>query len=85
MLATCVIVVVVVLSVRYRSIGLVSVTWRGASWYAYYLIAKNITLYSSAKYIPQLKNLLQKKGRQQQLSGLSLYQQQTKQLASMHQ
>ncbi|MEG2267578.1 MAG: DUF2236 domain-containing protein, partial [Acinetobacter sp.] len=58
---------------------------RGASWYAYYLIAKNITLYSSAKYIPQLKNLLQKKGRQQQLSGLSLYQQQTKQLASMHQ
>ena len=58
---------------------------RGASWYAYYLIAKNITLYSGAKYIPQLKNLLQKKGRQQQLSGLTLYQQQTKQLASMHQ
>ena len=68
-----------------KKMGALGLPQRGASWYAYYLIAKNITLYSSAKYIPQLKNLLQKKGRQQQLSGLSLYQQQTKQLASMHQ
>lgn len=58
---------------------------RFASWFAYYLLLRNLTLYTGAKFIPQLNVLLERNGRHMQKSGLSLYQNQSKQLASMHQ
>lgn len=58
---------------------------RFASWFAYYLLLRNLTLYTGARFIPQLNVLLERNGRHMQKSGLSLYQNQSKQLASMHQ
>ena len=58
---------------------------RPAAWFAYYLIVRNIVLYSSAKYSPKLSQRLQHNGRNIQKLGLALYQSKAKQLASMHQ
>ena len=57
---------------------------QSASWFAYYLIVRNLTLYSGARYIPALEHFLQRKGRNIQKLGLALYQSKAKQLASMH-
>ncbi|MEN3980259.1 oxygenase MpaB family protein [Acinetobacter sp. CWB-B33] len=56
-----------------------------ASWFAYYLIARNVVLYSGAKRLPALQQKLIQKGREIQKLGLALYQSKAKQLASMHQ
>lgn len=58
---------------------------RSAAWFAYYLIARNLVLYTGAKHIPALNERLIQKGRQIQKLGLALYQSKAKQLASMHQ
>lgn len=58
---------------------------QSASWFAYYLICRNLTLYSGAKYLPKLNHFLEEKGRNLQKMGLSLYRNQGQQLASMHQ
>ena len=58
---------------------------RPAAWFAYYLIARNVVLYTSAKYSPKLSQRLQHRGRNIQKLGLALYQSKAKQLASMHQ
>lgn len=55
------------------------------AWFAYYLIIRNLALYSAAKFIPKLETILCKKGRNIQKIGLALYQNESKQLASMHQ
>lgn len=57
---------------------------QSASWFAYYLIARNLTLYNGARYIPALNQFLRRKGRETQKLGLALYQSKAKQLASMH-
>ncbi len=57
---------------------------QSASWFAYYLIARNLTLYNGARYIPALNHFLQRKGRKTQKLGLALYQSKAKHLASMH-
>ena len=56
-----------------------------AAWFAYYLIIRNLMLYTSAKYIPKLEQAIRHKGRNIQKLGLALYQSESKQLASMHQ
>ncbi|WP_374668376.1 oxygenase MpaB family protein [Acinetobacter sp.] len=56
-----------------------------ASWFAYYLIARNAVLYGSAKRLPALQQKLTQQGRKIQKLGLALYQSKAKQLASMHQ
>jgi hypothetical protein len=58
---------------------------QSASWFAYYLIGRNLALYTGAKHIPKLNQLLEEKGRHLQRIGLSLYRNQAQQLASMHQ
>ena len=58
---------------------------QSASWFAYYLIGRNLALYSSARYIPKLNRFLEQNGRHLQRIGLSLYRNQSQQLASMHQ
>lgn len=58
---------------------------RSAAWFAYYLMLRNLALYSTAKFIPKLETALCKKGRNIQKIGLALYQNESKQLASMHQ
>ena len=58
---------------------------RPATWFAYYLIDRNLVLYNSAKYSPKLSQRLQHRGRNIQKLGLALYQSKAKQLASMHQ
>jgi len=58
---------------------------QSASWFAYYLICRNLTLYSGAKYLPKLNHFLEEKGRNLQKMGLSLYRNQGQKLASMHQ
>ncbi|WP_343682869.1 oxygenase MpaB family protein [Acinetobacter baylyi] len=58
---------------------------RSAAWFAYYLMLRNLALYSTAKFIPKLETALCKKGRNIQKIGLALYQHESKQLASMHQ
>ncbi|NAR54500.1 DUF2236 domain-containing protein [Acinetobacter haemolyticus] len=58
---------------------------QSASWFAYYLILRNLTLYTSAKYIAPINQFLERNGRQLQKTGLSLYRKQSQQLASMHQ
>jgi len=56
-----------------------------ASWFAYYLIGRNLALYTSAKHIPKLNHFLEHNGRYLQKLGLSLYRNQSSQLASMYQ
>ena len=56
-----------------------------AAWFAYYLIIRNLALYSTAKFIPKIENVLCKKGRNIQKMGLALYQSESQQLASIHQ
>lgn len=58
---------------------------QSAAWFAYYLIGRNLTLYTGAKYLPPLNHFLENKGRHLQKMGLSLYRNQSQQLASMHQ
>lgn len=58
---------------------------QSAAWFAYYLIGRNLTLYTGAKYLPSLNHFLENKGRNLQKMGLSLYRNQSQQLASMHQ
>lgn len=58
---------------------------QSAAWFAYYLLARNLVLYTGAKHMPSLKQRLQEKGREIQKLGLALYQSKAKQLASMHQ
>jgi hypothetical protein len=58
---------------------------RSAAWFAYYLIARNLVLYTGAKHLPALNQRLIQKGRQTQKLGLALYQSKAKRLASMHQ
>ena len=58
---------------------------RSAAWFAYYLIARNLALYTGAKHLPTLDERLIKQGRKIQKLGLALYQSKAKQLASMHQ
>ena len=58
---------------------------QSAAWFAYYLLARNLVLYSGAKHLPSLNQKLQQKGRAIQKLGLALYQSKAKQLASMHQ
>lgn len=67
---------------RMQSLGLKPQT---ASWFAYYLIARNLILYTGAKRLPALNKKLRLKGREIQKLGLALYQSKAKQLASMHQ
>ncbi|WP_010116786.1 oxygenase MpaB family protein [Acinetobacter sp. P8-3-8] len=57
---------------------------QSASWFAYYLFAKNSLLYTGAKRFKVLDNFLLKNGREMQKIGLELYKEQAKQLASMH-
>lgn len=66
---------------RMQRLGLKS---QSASWFAYYLIARNLTLYNGARYIPALNHFLRRKGRETQKLGLTLYQSKAKHLASMH-
>ncbi|OUY07767.1 oxygenase MpaB family protein [Acinetobacter populi] len=66
---------------RMQSLGLPN---RPAAWFAYYLIARNVVLYTGAKRIPKLKHFLENNGRQMQKMGLALYKNQSKKLASMH-
>ncbi|RSR88654.1 DUF2236 domain-containing protein, partial [Acinetobacter baumannii] len=58
-----------------------------ASWFAYYLIVRNLLLYNGAKLSPKVEKFLSKSGRNIQKLGLMLYQNQgkAKTLASMHQ
>ncbi|CAM4383342.1 oxygenase MpaB family protein [Acinetobacter pragensis] len=56
-----------------------------ASWFAYYLIGRNLVLYTGAKRLPPLRQKLITQGRKIQKLGLALYQSKAKQLASMHQ
>ncbi|APR71674.1 DUF2236 domain-containing protein [Acinetobacter haemolyticus] len=67
---------------KMKSLGLDA---QSASWFAYYLILRNLTLYTSAKYIAPINQFLERNGRQLQKTGLSLYRKQSQQLASMHQ
>ena len=57
---------------------------QSASWFAYYLFAKNSLLYTGAKRFKVLDDFLLKNGREMQKIGLALYKEQAKQLASMH-
>lgn len=57
---------------------------QSASWFAYYLFAKNALLYTGAKCFKVLDDFLLKNGREMQKIGLELYKEQSKQLASMH-
>ena len=56
-----------------------------AAWFAYYLMIRNLVLYTGAKFVPKLDQTLREKGRNIQKLGLALYQSESKQLASMHQ
>lgn len=58
---------------------------RSASWFAYYLLIKNVLLYTGAKKSKHLDHFLRHHGRTMQKVGLEFYQEQSKQLASMHQ
>lgn len=55
------------------------------SWFPYCLIGCNLALYTAAKHVPKLQDLLEKKGRHLQKSGLLLYRQQPQSQTSMHQ
>lgn len=60
---------------------------QSASWFAYYLIVRNLLLYNGAKLSPKVEKFLSKSGRNIQKLGLTLYQNQgkAKTLVSMHQ
>lgn len=58
---------------------------QSASWFAYYLFGRNLALYTGAKHIPKLNRFLEQNGRHLQRISLSLYRNQSRQLASMHQ
>ena len=58
---------------------------RAASWFAYYLMARNALLYTAARHSDKIDQLLLEKGRNIQKLGLTLYQSESRQLASMHQ
>lgn len=60
-------------------------TPQSVPWFPYCLFGCNLALYTGAKYIPQLRHLLEKYGRHLQQTGLSLYRNPSQQLASMHQ
>lgn len=55
------------------------------SWYPYYLIPKNFVTDQLSKHVPPLQRFFVQRGRKIQRSGLNLYGQKAKQLASMHQ
>lgn len=67
-----------------KKMKLLGLTHQSASWFAYYLIGRNLALYSGAKHIPRLNQFLELNGRHLQKLGLSLYRNQAQQLASMH-
>mgnify|MGYP003615892114 FL=1 len=67
-----------------KKMKLLGLTPQSASWFAYYLIGRNLALYSGAKHIPRLNQFLELNGRHLQKLGLSLYRNQAQQLASMH-
>lgn len=67
-----------------KKMKLLGLTPQSASWFAYYLIGRNLALYSCAKHIPRLNQFLELNGRHLQKLGLSLYRNQAQQLASMH-
>lgn len=67
-----------------KKMKLLGLTPQSASWFAYYLIGRNLALYSGAKHIPRLNQFLEHNGRHLQKLGLSLYRDQAQQLASMH-
>lgn len=58
---------------------------QSVAWFAYYLLARNVLLYTGAKHSQKLDALLQKHGRRIQKLGFTLYQGENTQLASMHQ
>ena len=58
---------------------------QSASWFAYYMIGRNLALYTGARHIPKLNHFLEQNGRHLQKIGLSLYRNHVQQLASMHQ
>ena len=66
---------------KMRALGL---EHHSAAWYAYYLIARNTVLYTSARHIKKLDNFLLEQGRDMQQQSLNLYQDDAQQLASMH-
>ncbi|SPL71783.1 oxygenase MpaB family protein [Acinetobacter stercoris] len=55
------------------------------AWFAYYLLARNVLVYTGARHSQKLDEFLQKNGRQMQKLGFTLYQGDSLQLASMHQ
>jgi len=67
-----------------KKMKLLGLTPQSASWFAYYLIGRNLALYSGAKHFPRLNQFLELNGRHLQKLGLSLYRNQAQQLASMH-
>lgn len=67
-----------------KKMKLLGLNPQSASWFAYYLIGRNLALYSGAKHIPRLNQFLEHNGRHLQKLGLSLYHNQAQQLASMH-
>ena len=67
-----------------KKMKLLGLTPQSASWFAYYLIGRNLAFYSGAKHIPRLNQFLEHNGRHLQKLGLSLYRNQAHQLASMH-
>ena len=66
---------------RMKSLGLQP---QSASWFAYYLFAKNLFLYQGAKKFKRLDDFLLKNGREIQKMGLTLYKEQGTHFASMH-
>ncbi|AXY61469.1 oxygenase MpaB family protein [Acinetobacter sp. WCHAc010052] len=58
---------------------------RPAAWFAYYLIARNLLLYTGARHSSKIDDFLLRNGRNVQKLGLALYSSKAKQLASMHQ
>ncbi|EPQ3192417.1 oxygenase MpaB family protein, partial [Acinetobacter baumannii] len=70
-----------------KRMKLLGLPQQSASWFAYYLIVRNLLLYNGAKLSPKVEKFLSKSGRNIQKLGLTLYQNQgkAKTLASMHQ
>ena len=57
---------------------------RSASWFAYYIFAKNALLYTGARRFKFLDDFLLKNGRKMQKIGLEIYNEQSQNLATMH-
>ncbi|HHP8267038.1 TPA: oxygenase MpaB family protein, partial [Acinetobacter baumannii] len=68
-----------------KRMKLLGLPQQSASWFAYYLIVRNLLLYNGAKLSPKVEKFLSKSGRNIQKLGLTLYQNQgkAKTLASM--